>query len=118
MQKRPTLGLSEEVTIIASSNQGASQEVVIARIDTGATISSIDIELAEKINMGPVIREKMVKSASGKKRRPVIKAIVRIKGITLEGEFSLANRKGMKYPVLIGQNHLKQGAFLVDPLKE
>ncbi len=113
--KRPILGLTEEITVIAGSNKDAMKETVMARIDTGATMSSIDLKFAEKLGIGPIIREKMVKSASGKKMRPVVKAIVKIKGNAIEGEFSLADREGMKYLVLIGQNHLKQGGFLIDP---
>jgi hypothetical protein len=118
MTKRPILGLTAEISIFASNKKTATKDIVIARIDTGATISSIDTELAKKLQIGPIIREKLVKSASGRKRRPVVRAIVNIKGHNIEGEFSLANRKSMKYPVLIGQNHLKKGAFLVDPLIE
>ncbi|MBT4447076.1 hypothetical protein HOA92_01170 [archaeon] len=116
MTKRPILGLTAEITIFASNKKDAPTKTVIARIDTGATISSIDIDLAGKLQIGPIIREKLVKSASGKKRRPVVRAIAKIQGNNIEGEFSLADRKAMKYPVLIGQNHLKQGTFLVDPL--
>lgn len=112
-KERPILGLTEEITI--SSEQGAAKETVIARIDTGATLSSIDTELAKTLGITTIIREKTVKSASGKSVRPVVNATVEIKGQQIEGEFSLANRKSMKYQVLIGQNHLKKGNYLVDP---
>ena len=36
----------------------------------------------------------------------------------LEGDFTLANRSHMTYALLIGQNILKAGHFLVDPLKK
>ena len=115
MTKRPILGLTEQITISAGLNKAAAKETLTARIDTGATLSSIDTELAEELGIKTVVREKIVKSASGKNLRPVVIATVNIQGEKIEGEFSLANRKGMKYKILIGQNHLKKGGFLVDP---
>tara|TARA_Y100000310_G_scaffold340188_1_gene435126 strand:- start:3341 stop:3697 length:357 start_codon:yes stop_codon:yes gene_type:complete len=114
--KRPILGLTEQISILPGSGDNTEQEAVVARIDTGATLSSIDKELAKKLGIETVVRKKMVKSASGKNLRSVVKAIIQIHGETIEEEFSLANREGMKYQVLIGQNHLKKGNFLVDPL--
>lgn len=116
MKDRPILGLTEQITIISKSNDGKTDEVLIARIDTGATLSSIDNKLAEKLGIETVIREKVVKSASGKAKRPVVSAIIKIKGKTIDGEFSIANRENMKYKILIGQNHLKKGKYLVDSL--
>ena len=115
-EKRPILGLTEEVILIAGPKETAKKETIVARIDTGASLSSIDTDLATKLGITTIVREKMVKSASGKNIRPVVKAIASIKGQEIEGEFSLANRKSMKYQVLIGQNHLKKGNYLVDPL--
>ena len=58
---------------------------------------------------------KLVKSASGKGRRPVVGVKVKIDGLILEDDFTLAERKHMMYPVLIGRNILKAGNFLIDP---
>jgi hypothetical protein len=111
--ERPVLGLTETVIIIG--NKGKEQ--VTARIDSGATSSSIDIALANKLDLGPIIRKKIVKSASGIKERPIVKAKAKINNKIIEEEFTLADRKHMTYPVLIGQNILKEGKFLIDPLK-
>ena len=99
-------------------NSKAKAEIVTARIDTGATLSSIDSELAKELGIKTIVREKIVKSASGKTKRPVVSATIKIKDQIIKGEFSLANREDMKYQVLIGQNHLKKGGFLVDPQVE
>mgnify|MGYP003394505292 FL=1 len=115
MEQRPVLGLTEQVIVIG--NKGL-QEKVIARIDTGATSSSIDERLAEKLDLGPMVRLKLVKSASGSKRRPLIKVKVRINGKIMEEEFTVADRAHMTYPLLIGQNILKKEKFLIDPLKK
>ncbi len=115
MDKKITLGLTEEVTLIGS---GEKEEKVIARIDTGATSSSIDTGLAGRLNLGPVIRSKLVKSASGIKKRPVVRVKIRMNGQLIEEEFTLADRSQMTYQMLVGQNILKKGNFLISPNKK
>jgi len=105
------VGLTEKIKIENSVNYDSE---IVARIDTGATNSSIDINLAGKLNLGPIIKTKMVKSTHGNRLRPVIIMNVEIAGENISGEFTLADRGHMKYPVLIGQNILKNG-FLIDP---
>ena len=109
---RPILGLVEPVKLL-----GKKSKVVRARIDTGATKSSIDMSLSSQLDLGPTIRERLVKSASGNKVRPIIKATIELNGQEMTGEFSLADRRHLSYPVLIGQNILKKGKFMIDPLK-
>jgi|SRR3989344_3373256 len=113
MKKRPVLGLIETVTVISPD-----KEVILnSRIDTGATSSSIDINLAKKLNLGPVTKTKIVKSASGVKRRPLVKLKIKLNGSIIEADFTLADRSHMNYPLLIGQNVLKLGRFMIDTLK-
>ena len=113
-KNRTILGLTEMITIVGPDGS----EEVVARIDSGATASSIDLKLSEKLGLGPITRTKIVKSASGTKRRPIVIVKVKIGNQDLEGEFTLADRHHMTYPVLIGQNVLKEGNFLIDPNKE
>lgn len=113
MGERCILGLTEEVTIKSAK----CHETVLARIDTGATSSSLDIKLAGRLQLEELKDAKVVKSASGVGKRPVVQAQVSIQGKELSGKFTLANRSHMTYPLLIGQNILKAGRFLVDPLK-
>ena len=89
---------------------------VIAKIDTGATKSSIDTNLAAELKLGPVIKSRLVKSAHGSKLRPIIEATIDLAGKKIKSEFTLADRAHMKYRILIGQNILKDG-FLIDPNK-
>ncbi|MBU0457164.1 MAG: RimK/LysX family protein [Nanoarchaeota archaeon] len=114
MIEKVILGLTERIKIIGNNNQLVE---VVARIDTGATSSSIDSKLAEELSLGPVISLKTVKSASGIKKRPIVKAKIIMKGIDVEEGFTLADRSHMTYRILIGQNILKKGNFLIDPLK-
>ena len=115
MVEREVLGLIEKVVLIG--NKGKKEEL-LARVDSGATASSIDTTLAKKLELGPVIRTKVVKSASGIKKRPIIRAEVKLSGKLIEADFTLADRGHMTYQMLIGQNILKKGKFLIDPLKE
>jgi len=114
-EEKIMLGLYEKVNIIPKNKEKSDK--YIARIDTGATKSSIDMVLAGKYNLGPILRTKYVKNANGNKLRPIIEVEIEIAGKKLKGEFTLADRSHMKYPVLIGQNILKQG-FIIDPTFE
>jgi hypothetical protein len=107
------IGLTEHVKL----NGTDDNEELIARIDTGATKSSIDLTLASKLKLGPIIKSKMVKSAHGNRLRPVVEAEIEIKGKKILSEFTLADRDHMKYKILVGQNILKEG-FLIDPQLE
>lgn len=109
---KAVLGLIEEIAVF-----GIKKEQLRARIDTGATSSSMDITLAARLGLVHTSRTKVVKSASGVKRRPTAHAKVQIDGEIIEAEFTLADRSHMTYPMLIGQNILKKGHFLIDPRK-
>ena len=104
------LGLTEDVAI----NKQVKKKIIKARIDTGAITSSIDKELCERLKIGPVIKTTTVISSHGRTKRPSVIINVTLKGKTIEGRFTVADRSHMKYKLLIGQNILKQG-FLIDP---
>lgn len=106
------IGLAEKVSVRYDNGRKS----VIAKIDTGATKSSIDTNLAAELRLGPVIKSKLVKSAHGSKLRPIIEAEIELAGKKIKSEFTLADRAHMKYRILIGQNILKDG-FLIDPTK-
>jgi len=110
--RRTVIGLAEKVSIYYQSGSKA----VTAKIDTGATKSSIDTSLAAELRLGPVIKSKLVKSAHGSKLRPIIEATIELAGHKIKSEFTLADRAHMKYRILVGQNILKNG-FLIDPNK-
>jgi len=110
--KKKTIGLTEKVKIIGKK----ASRIVIARIDTGATRSSVDAKLAAQLQLGPVIKTILVKSAHGNRLRPVIKTPIIIGKKKMIAEFTIADREHMRYKALIGQNVLKKG-FLIDPNK-
>ncbi|MFH1915641.1 MAG: RimK/LysX family protein [Nanoarchaeota archaeon] len=88
---------------------------VDAKVDTGATTSSIDVNLAKELNLGPVVESTLVKSAHGSRMRDVVEADIELHGKPLRVKFTLAERKHMRFRALIGVNILQEG-FLVDPI--
>lgn len=113
MKKKNKVGFLEKVTVYGPNGQ----KTVTARVDTGAARNSIDDKLAKKLGIKKVIKHKVIKSAHGVKKRPIVKANLKIANKKLKDmTFTLADRKHMKYDVLIGRNTLKHG-FLVDPDK-
>ena len=100
------IGLIEKIKI--------NDREIEAKIDTGASTSSIDSTLAEELNLGPTIKTKNIKSVHGNSMRPVIKTRIILQGKILNARFNLIDRKNMKYRILIGKNILKRG-FIIDP---
>ncbi len=115
MRERITLGLTERIILIGKNNV---HKAVVARVDTGATISSLDSTIARELGLGPVLKHKTIRSASGTIKRPVIHVKIEFHGRILEEEFTIIDRTHMKYTTLIGQDILKKERFLIDPLKE
>jgi hypothetical protein len=107
------IGLTEFVTI-----HGHKSRRVKARIDTGATRSSLDDSLAKELHLGPILTRRKVKSASGSGKRPIIECSITFAGKKIKAEFNLAPRSHMKYSLLIGRNILKKYNFLIDTKKE
>lgn len=114
-EERVILGLTANVILIGNN---LKQKEVTVRIDTGATTSSIDEHLANELELGPIMRQKTIKSASGVESRDIVEAKVKIAGKQITAEFSIANRGNLTYTALLGQNVLIAGKFMVDPLKD
>lgn len=109
---------------------------VPVRVDSGATTSSIHCSYIRLIKDGEKqllrfyldtkkgapkqsflvtdFKERIVRNSSGKEElRYVIKTRITIFGKSIRTEFSLANRRKMRYPILLGRKLLK-GRFIVD----
>lgn len=123
MKKSKTIIGSEEV--ISFPEVGINS--INARIDTGATTSSIGVKKIEEKN-GHICctmpnhqqicfddyTKKVIKSSFGHiEERYVIRLLVNVHGRKVRTNFTLADRSKMKFPVLIGRNLLK-GKFIVD----
>tara|TARA_Y100000310_G_scaffold345145_1_gene462173 strand:+ start:1378 stop:1767 length:390 start_codon:yes stop_codon:yes gene_type:complete len=89
---------------------------VRAKIDTGASVSSIDSSLAEVLKAGPVVSRTTIVNAHGRDVRPVVRLEVEMGGKKMNARFNVAARGHMRYQVLIGKNILRKG-FIIDPKK-
>lgn len=64
----------------------------------------------------PLVEERVVRSASGEEVRYVISTELVLGTTRFEAHFSLTNREGMRFPILIGRDALA-GRFVVDSSK-
>lgn len=115
LEDKTILGMAEFITVKGSDKR--KQEILPARIDTGATRSAIHTEIVKELGLGPVLKARKVKNANGTTIRPVIEVEIIIKHKKLKEEFTVSDRAHMKYPVLIGRNVLKHD-FLIDVNKD
>lgn len=115
----------------------AANQVFDARVDTGATTSSIsarNVVILEKDGKrwarfellpsedtaqsyeveAPVVRYVKIRqsSADGLDRRPVVKLKVRLGKLTEDTQFTLADRSEMNYPILLGREFLRDIAVV------
>ena len=65
---KTVVGLTEHVILVGKN----TRKEIIARIDTGATKSSIDSALIKELELGPEIRTALVRSAHGQGRRGIV----------------------------------------------
>lgn len=109
---KPVLKAIESVVLM-----GEPHTRVQARVDTGATLSSLDSGLAQRLGLDKYpVREILVRNAHGVSRRKVVKLKFVLKGQMREGEFTLIPRDSLSFPVLLGRLSLK--GFWVDPGEE
>lgn len=106
---------------------------ITGKVDTGATTSSLHAEniqvdknsnrvsfVCTELSNSVITMEldgsqEVVSADAGGKTRPVIKLDVEIEGVPLQSmSFNLNDRSEMNSPLLIGQNVLKAGNFVID----
>lgn len=126
------LGMMAPVTFASFGNK-----TLQGKVDTGATTSSLharDIRVdsaqskvsfvCDEISNNVITLEldgsQEVHSAdAGGNTRPVVSMDVEVDGVPIKGaSFNLNDRSNMDVPVLIGQNILKAGNFMIDPNKD
>lgn len=89
---------------------------ILAKIDTGAWSSAIDVALARKMGLlrkSKIITTRKKLSALGEEERPVISLTMKLAGKRLETNVTVADRKLLRYQVLIGRTDLQ--GFLISP---
>ena len=113
--KRRIIGVIEEVIL-----RGPTGEIQVrAKVDTGATRTSIDTDLAKKLGLGPVERRVHTRSAAAEhpEVRDVVKAILVIDGKAFETHVAVTDRQDMKYHMIVGMDVLRKSGFLISPRK-
>lgn len=100
-----TIGFTEEVVIRGTSGM----KTVVAKSDSGAARTSVDIELAADIGAGPIHTVSRVRSGSSKqsKSRPVVDLVVGIGGDQHTVAANIEDRSHMNYRLLLGRDILK-----------
>lgn len=130
-QNETTIGNTVPVTFITIGNK-----TVDGKVDTGATTSSLHAEnisvdknggqvsfvcpalSPNRISM-PLAGTQDVHSADGGgQARPTVQLDVKISGKTVRALFNLNDRSNMDVMVLVGQNILKAGSFIIDVKKD
>lgn len=100
-----TIGFTEHVAVAGSSGT----RTVVAKSDTGAARTSIDLRLAAEIGAGPVHTVTRVRSgtlAEGR-ARPVVDLVIGIGGHQHAVAANVEDRSHMTHPVLLGRDVLK-----------
>ncbi|HSH79224.1 MAG TPA: RimK/LysX family protein [Herpetosiphonaceae bacterium] len=108
---RVVLGRTEVVELSNPAN-GKSVKVS-AKLDSGADSSSIDTVLAKELGFDLAKADRVtIKSALGRKKRPVIDLRLQIGGRTIETRATVNDRSELEYQMLVGARDLN--GFLLD----
>ncbi len=112
-----TVGITTTVTVAGLTGT----KRVTARVDTGARYDALDYTLAAKIGAGPVLDVKKIRSATASRlkaeRRPVVPLTLKLGDRLVHTRATLADRRGMRYPLIIGRETLRRAGVLVDPTR-
>ena len=121
--EKPVIGAIEDITLLPWDIK------LPARIDTGAATSSLDVcdvkvtgqhvtftlpeRCGGKTITKPLDNWKTIRTSKGSAERPVVIIDICMGSKIIKTHFTLNDRSGMEYPVLIGRRTL-HGKFVVD----
>jgi alpha-L-glutamate ligase-like protein len=111
---RKSIGRYEEVEIVGLNGQ---RETLMAKIDTGADISSLDIRIAEELGLmseDNILYESSFYNSLGRKKRKVVGITYYISGRKIKTRISVTDRSKMNKKMLIGWLDLKGFAVVVE----
>ena len=100
-----TIGFTERVAVAGTSGT----RTVVAKADTGAARTSIDLRLAAEIGAGPIHTVSRVRSGSlqGSRARPVVDLVVGLGGHQHTVAANIEDRSHMGHAVLLGRDILR-----------
>lgn len=103
------LGSFEDVTF--------GKETVLAKIDTGADKTSIDLNLARRLGlMTELLGIKRINSSNGSNYRPIVRARFKVGNRYFNKKVTITKRINLNVPMIIGKDVLVN-KFLVDVSK-
>jgi len=114
-KNKKVVGLVEVVQVRGSKGSVKKK----ALFDTGATRTSVDVKVAAKAGIGPIVSSVKIKNASapgGYNRRAVAKATIIVKGEEINTAVNIEDREGLPYSILIGRDVIHKN-FLIDVSK-
>ncbi len=113
MSGKKLVGIVEEVEVT-----GRESIKTLAVFDSGARMTSIDVRLAARAKLGPIVKTAKISNPSlkGQVRRPVVEARIRIHGRIFDALVNIQDREHMTFPVIIGRNIIS-GNFIIDTKK-
>lgn len=92
---------------------------VLAKVDTGAYSSSLDLSFFESLNLDEkVLKNKIVRNVHGEEIRDVYQLDLIVKGKKISSELNVFDRSQMTYKMIIGRKDIKQLKALVDISKK
>jgi len=105
-----TIGYTETVRVAGKHGS----ERVVAKADTGATRTSVDIGLAGEIGAGPILDHRSVKGGDDGSPRPIVPVDVRIGDHVHEVAANVRDRSHLDHDVLLGRDILEHYGVRVD----
>jgi RimK family alpha-L-glutamate ligase len=100
-----TIGYTEQVVVSGTTGR----KTVVAKSDSGAARTSIDLQLAADIGAGPIHTVSRVRSGSSRQAttRPVVDLVVGIGGEQYTVPANIQDRTHMSHSLLLGRDILK-----------
>lgn len=111
---RKSIGRYEEIEIVGLNG---AREMLVAKIDTGADISSLDIKVADKLGLmsdDNVLYESSFYNSLGQKKRKVVGITYIMAGRKIKSRISITDRSKMSKKMLVGWLDLKGFAVVVE----
>ena len=111
---RKTVGRFEEVEVLGLNG---TRETIRAKIDTGADISSIDKEMADRLGLTSddnVLYESSFYNALGKKKRQVVGMTYYLGGKKIKSRASVSDRTRLSTKMIVGWRDLTGFAVVSD----